>query len=366
MKPAPVVALACAAAVCATGSTAWASAHHSRPSHRPAIACSGDPSVAHRLDLTVDGVRTFGFYAVPAGKARGLVVFDHGYGHTAYSWVQHVEQVAKRDHVIAVAMDYHSQHDSPPAKPGSLPSSRGWRVGEGADDSIAAAKVFDTHCVPHGINTIYGVSMGGNTSGLVVAANPKRADGSPLFDYWFAIEPAADVTETWAEASAVAQSGNTFGKQAAADIEEEMGGTPMDASAAYQSHSVVARISDIASAGIKGVAVVQGVDDGLVPYNQSRELVAELRAARIPTDDVTAGTRGNGEAGTTASSYAIGSTGEESPFAGHGSEVSNTQVVIETGFTLLDNLYLHEQGPTCRDSVRDGDTGDWLIGPPAC
>jgi hypothetical protein len=58
------------------------------------------------------------------------VVFDHGYGHTAYSWVQHAEQVAKRDGVIAVAI--------------------GWRVGEGADGSIAAAKMLDIRCAPNG------------------------------------------------------------------------------------------------------------------------------------------------------------------------------------------------------------------------
>jgi hypothetical protein len=366
MRRSSLVALACSAAVCTSGATSFASVHHRHTVGRPVVACTGNPSKAHRLNLTVDGVRTFGFYAVPARHPRGIVVFDHGYGHTAYSWVQHVEQVARRDGVIAIAMDYHSQHDSPPAKRGALPSSRGWRVAEGADDSIAAAKLFDTRCVPHGTNTVYGVSMGGNTSGLVVAAGAKRASGAPLFDYWFAVEPAADVTETWAEATAVAQSGNTFGTQAAADIDQEMGGTPLTASAAYQSHSVVARIADIAAAGLKGVAVVQGVDDGLVPYNQSRELVAELRAAQIPTDDVTAGTRGAGEAGTTASSYVIGSAGIESPFAGHGSEVSNTQLVIETGFALLDDLYLHRQAPACRDSVRDGDSGVWAVGPAAC
>ena len=365
MRRSSVLALACAAVVCASGATSFAAAH-SHTTSRPGLPCTGDPTTAHRLDLTVDGVKTFGFYAVPAHKPRGIVVFDHGYGHTAYSWVQHVEQVAARDGVIAIAMDYHAQHDTAPAKPGALPSSRGWRVAEGADDSIAAAKMFDTRCAPNGINTVYGVSMGGNTSGLVVAGAAKRANGAPLFDYWFAIEPAADVTETWAEATAVAQSGNAFGKQAAADIEEEMGGTPMTASSSFQSHSVVARIADIAASGIKGVTVVQGVDDGLVPYNQSRELVAELRAARIATDDVTAGTRGAGEAGTTASSYAIGSTGQQSPFAGHGSEVSNTQLVIETGFSLLDDLYLHAQAPACHDSVRDGASGAWVVGPAVC
>lgn len=359
-------AIAAAALLAVTASTAGAVASTSPSTPSVHVACTGDPGQAHRLDLTVAGTTTFGFYAVPRHAAKGIVVFDHGYGHTAYSWVQHIEQVAARDGVIAIAMDYHGQHDFPPAKGETLPSSRGWRVAEGAQDSIAAAKLFDAQCKTGGVNTVYGVSMGGNTSGLVVAAQPKRSDGKPLFDYWFAIEPAVNVTETWAEASAVAQSGNTFATNAVADIEEEMGGTPADAPAAYQSHTVMARIQDVAAAGLKGVAVVQGVDDGLVPYNQSRELVAGLRASHIPVDDVTAGTRGAGEPGTTLSAYALGPAGQSSPFAGHGSETSNTQLVIVTGFALLDSLYLHHQAPSCQVSSRDGDSGQWLVTPSTC
>jgi hypothetical protein len=349
-----LTAAAAMLAVTGTAAAAVAAPHHGH--RKPAVRCTGDPSTIHRLDLTVAGVKTFGFYAVPAKRAKGIVVFAHGYGHTAYSWIEHAKQVAKRDGVIAIAMDYHGQKDSRPTAGSTLPSSRGWRVAEGAQDSIAAAKLFDKTCKTGGVNTIYGVSMGGNTSGLVVAAQPKRANGKPLFDYWWAIEPAANVTETWHEATAVAQSGNDFAVNAAADIEEEMGGTPAEAPDAYRSHTVVARISDIAGAGLKGVAIVQGVDDGLVPYNQSRELLAALRSQRIATDDVTVLTRGDGETGTTLSSNVLGPTGQESPFAGHGSEVSNTQLVIKTGFELLDGLYLRHTAPSCMEWVRDGDT----------
>jgi len=349
-----VLALTAAFAVAGSaivGATAVAS-----PSPHAKLVCTGNPRVAHRLDITVAGTKTFGFYAVPTRTAKGIVVFDHGYSHTAYSWVQHLEQVAARDGVIAIAMDYRFQHDTPAAKRGELPTSRGWRVSEGAQDSIAAAQLFDKTCRTGGVNTIYGISMGGNTSGLVVAAKPKRANGKPLFDYWFAIEPAVNMTETWAEATAVAKSGNAFAVNAAADIEEETGGTPATAPAAYQSRTVVARMTDIAAAGLKGVAVVQGVDDGLVPYNQSREIVAELRANRIPTYDMTVLTRGSGEAGTTLSGNVLGQVGQESPFAGHASEVSNTQLVGVGGFLLLDKLYDDKTPPTCAHAFFDGDT----------
>ncbi len=350
-------------AVTAAGTAALAA---SERSHRPHVRCSGNPAKAHRLDLTVKGTPTFGYYAVPHGRAKGIVVFDHGYSHTAWNWRAHLTEVAKRDHVIAVAMDYRGQKDGPVDPETGYSSSRGWRVSEGAEDSIAAAKLFDRTCRTGGINTVYGISMGGNTSGLVVADQPTRANGKPLFDYWFAIEPAVNVTETWTEASLVAQSGNQFAVNAAEDIEAETGGTPADAPEAYQERTVVARIADIAGAGLKGVTVVQGVDDGLVPYNQSRELVAELRAAGIPVDDVTVGTRGDGEPGTTLSGNVLGPLGQDSPFAGHASEVSHTQLVGNTGFDLLDRLYRHHDAPQCRESFRDGDSGEWAVAPATC
>jgi hypothetical protein len=345
--------------------TAGAAAAHTSAAG-PRVLCTGNPAQAHRLDLTVAGQQTFGYYAVPRHEAKGIVVFDHGYSHTAWNWRQHLTQVAARDGVIALAMDYRHQIDSKVDPKTGFSSSRGWRVQEGAEDSIAAAKLFNAGCRTGGVNSVYGISMGGNTSGLVAAMKPTDGQGKPLFDYWFAIEPAVNVTETWAEASAVAQSGNTFAKNAVADIEAEMGGTPADVPSVYQSHTVVARISDIAAAGLKGVAVVQGVDDGLVPYNQSRELVTEMRAAGIPVDDVTVGTRGSGEAGTTLSGKVLNPAGQQSPFAGHASEVSNTQLVGITGFDLLDALYLHHQPPACRESARDGDSGQWQVSPATC
>jgi hypothetical protein len=365
MRRSPAIATLCAAVLAAGAGGALATTTGHAKNRSP-VACTGNPDRVHRLDITVAGTDTFGLYAVPRHRAKGIVVFAHGYGHTAYSWAEHVKRVARRDGVIAVAMNYHGQRNVPPAKGETLPSSRGWRVSEGAQDSIAAAKLFDRRCRTGGLNTVYGVSMGGNTSGLVAAAAPKDSHGRPLFDYWFAVEPAVNVSETWAEATLVAQSGNTYARNATEDIEQETGGTPADVPDAYRERTVVARIPDIADAGLRGVVVVHGVDDGLVPYNQSRELVAGLRAAGVPVDDTTIGTRGSGEAGTTLSGNVLGQLGQTSPFAGHGSEVSMTQLVITTGFAALDALYRSTERPTCRNSFRDGETGQWLRSPATC
>src|SRR4051812_49982117 len=209
-------------------STTGAAAAYASKGHLARVACTGTPSTAHALTLPVAGETASGFYAVPRHQARGVVVFDHGYSHTAWNWRQHLSQVAARDGVIAVAMDYRHQKDSAVDPKTGFSSSRGWRVQEGADDSIAAAKLFDKRCKTGGVNTVYGISMGGNTSGLVAAAAAKRASGRPLFDYWFAIEPAVNVTETWAEASAVGPSGNTLAPETPRDIEPGKGGTPAE------------------------------------------------------------------------------------------------------------------------------------------
>src|SRR5437588_96441 len=85
----------------------------------------------------------------------------------------------------------------------------------------------------------YGISMGGNTSGLAAASHAIRHDGRPLFDYWWDIEGATNVIETYAGAAALAQTGNTFATQAQQDIEAEMGGPLEQRPDAYASHAVV-------------------------------------------------------------------------------------------------------------------------------
>ena len=311
-------------------------------------ACTGDPADVQRTSLTVDGQEALALVALPRKKPRGIVVFDHGYGHTMESWREHVARTATTLGVIAIAPNYRNQ-TVPPT--GQKVSSRGWRVAEGAADSIAYAQHFETLCTPGGRNVIYGVSMGGNTSGLVVAAKPKRADGSPLFDYWVAVEPAVNVSQTYLGASVLAPA-NTFAANAKADIEEAFGGTLAQKADVYRERTVVARTPDIAAAGLKGVYVVHGVVDGLVTYNQARELQGLLRAQRVPLDMWTAVTRKEGtEPGTTLDGYLP--TGQTSPFAGHASETSTTHVVGVAGLKALDAIYTGVPF-TCGEAVYDG------------
>jgi acetyl esterase/lipase len=309
------------------------------PKHDP---CTDPFSSAQVVHLSpVDGHEVKALVALPAQDPRGIVVFDHGYGHTMDSWREHVSRTASDLGVIAIAPNYHRQTDN-----------RGWWVAEGAQDTIDYAEHFEELCSPGGTNVIYGVSMGGNTSGLVVAAKPKRpGSDKPLFDYWVDVEGAVNVSETYAGARALAGASKTA-RQAQKDIETAFGGTPLQVPEAYAERTVVNRTDDIARAGLTGVYVVHGLVDGLVPYNQSRELQALLRARDVPVDFWTAVTKKEDtEAGTTLDGYLP--TGHDSPFAGHASETSMEHVVGLAGFAALDHIYSGAEF-TCGETVYDG------------
>ncbi len=333
------------------------------PSKGAGGPCTGSPARVAELRYTVQGQTAKALYALPTGKPRGIVVFDHGYGHTMQSWRRHIARTAKTLGVIAVAPDYRGQIDIPATKPGGLPSSRGWRVAEGAADTIAVAQLFEKRCHPTGPNVVYGVSMGGNTSGLVVAAKPKDAAGRPLFDYWVDVEGAANVTETYQGARALAPV-NEFATNAVADIEQAFGGSFEQVPDVYADRTIVNRTPDIAAAGLKGVVMVHGVVDGLVTHDISRQLQVLLRAQGVPVDMWAAVTRtADSEPGTTLDGYAP--TGQTSPFAGHASEPSETHVVGQAGFAALARLY--SGAPfVCGEKVFDGMTGLAAGAPATC
>lgn len=338
-------------------------------SNRHAAPCTDGSASVKSLDLRVDGEPAHGLYAVPDADPDALVVFAHGYGHTSESWRDHIVDTVAETGAIALAMDYRGTEIIPDPD-GGPPSSRGWQVAEGAADSIAAAQLFEASCPTVETIVMYGVSMGGNASGLAVAAGATRSDGTPLFDWWFDIEGATNVIETYQEARAVALSGNGFAANAQADIEREMGGTFEQVPQVYLERTVVRRAEDIAASGLRGVVLVHGLDDGLVPYDQTREMAARLAQVGVPYDVFTVGTRGeDSEPGTTLTGTVLGPAGYTSPFAGHASEASDSHIVGNTGFDRLAALLNRGETPACREFVVDGVAGtnpDPATAPGAC
>jgi Prolyl oligopeptidase family len=284
------------------------------------------------LSVEVDGAPAIGQYAVPTEPADTLVVFGHGYGHISDSWVGHMKRAAADHGVIAVTMDYRGSYKD------SAGNNRGWFVKEGAEDMIAATHLFQDSCPTITETVIFGVSMGGNSTGLAVAgaADEVNAQGGPLFDYWFNIEGAVNVVETYAGASVLAPA-NGFAANAKADIEDEMNGTFQDDPEGYADLAVVNHVGQIADSGVRGVVMVHAIEDGLVPYNQAREFIPLLLNEGLRVEMYTAASKGDGEGGTTATGY-IPNKPQESPFAGHASETSTTHIVMRTALDRLWSL----------------------------
>jgi len=309
-----------------------------------------------------------GHYALPkTKKPTTLVVMFHGYGNTSNSWVCHLLDAAQNHNAVAVAMDYTGTGWT-----GAAADHRGWFVKEGAEDSIKAAQYFLTKFPSIKNVEAFGISMGGNASGLAVAAGATRpGTNKPLFDYWVNVEGATSMIETYLEAQAVGATGSAFAKNAVADMEKECGGTPATQPGCYQDITVLAQIQKIASSGIKGIIDVQGIDDGLVGHNQSEEFTWAARAMQIPTDYYIALRRNDWqntasagpEGGTTLSGTALGPLFSgagltyPAPLAGHGWEGSNTQIVIATGFAKLWAIVDHNQVPANHQYFVDGDLG---------
>ena len=319
-------------------------------------ACTDKADSSIPFSMQVAGEKATGRYALPSSRPKGFVLFAHGYGHTSKSWDVHLRNAARQLRVIAVAMDYRGTEIINPKA--EIPSSRGWRVAEGAADSIAAARYFDRACPGMKTFVDFGVSMGGNTSGLIAAAKAKRpTTGKPLFDYWIDVEGATNVIETYHEASAVAPV-NTFAANAKADIEQEMGGTFAEKPEVYQERAVVTRADDIAASGIKGVILVHGLDDGLVPYNQSREMAAALQDAGVAYDFYTISRRdAESEQDTTVTGTVIGNFKPDyvSPFAGHASEKSTTNIVMKVSLARLNGIFKDKAVPA------SGCRGEYLV-----
>ncbi|MDX6615811.1 MAG: hypothetical protein QOD60_902 [Solirubrobacterales bacterium] len=321
-----------------------------------AVPCSGDPSAVQTLNITVSGTPTYGFYALPAGPPKGIVVVGHGYPQTAASVAPMLPGIAQRDGVIALAMDYHGTVDVTPT------TSRGWRVTEGAEDSIAAAKLFEGTCGPLGPITAYGISMGGNMTGLAVASHATRANGQPLFDYWFDVAGVTNPIETYLDATAISQaplgSIQQTGINGKADIEQEFG-NPILNLGNYTAGSPIFRASDMKSSGLKGVVIAHGVLDGEVTSDQSAQMLAMLLLNGIPTDISAVVTKPPGTpSGLTLDGDVLGLIpGYESPFAGH-----VNQLVQNTALAKLDALYQQGQAPTGNHAtIVDGNAGSFPL-----
>lgn len=317
------------------------------------IPCAGRDG--RQAGWSDEGIGMASSLGLPAGRyapetlpaaPTALVVMFHGHGNDTCSWRNHLRQAAaftgNGQSVIAVAMDYTGQ--APRVWHDKTIDNYGWFVKAGAADSITAAQYFLDRFPTISKVIAFGVSMGGNSSGLAVAGgavrHAGRSDaGAPVFDYWVDVEGVNNLIEEYLYVRTLAPFVEDA-QLALDEIEEENGGPIEAVPGNYVETTNVARARDMAS--LAGAVVINGLDDSLVPTEQSPEMAAALNAAGVPTRLFTVLGNGGAESGSTYTSVVGGPVFDRaglgpynSPLAGHGWEGSDTQIVIRTGFEQL-------------------------------
>jgi dipeptidyl aminopeptidase/acylaminoacyl peptidase len=221
-----------------------------------------------------------GRYALPAtANPTQLVVMFHGHQNDSCSWRNHLREAAAKG-AVAVAMDYSGQSDRVIPPYGEV-ENWGWAVRSGASDSIIAARHFLARYPSITQVFNFGTSMGGNVSGFALySADAKRADCSPLWDYWVATEGVHNLTEEYLGTRTLTPV-LVAAAQATQEIEEENGGTLEAVPARYQEITNTLQAAKLSF--LKGTVLVHGTNDQTVPYDQSTQMANALRANGVPT-----------------------------------------------------------------------------------
>ena len=309
-----------------------AEAHHV-PGEDPAdsvaavddISCTDADPGYREFVTTVDGERAYGIFAAPdtGTTPTALVVIGHGAWHSVDSWQDHIEGLTAAYDTVTVAMEYRGLErveghlgDDP-----DHPEAKNWPEKKGGEDLIAAAKLFQTAC---GIDTVIlaGVSMGVSISGYAVSHLDPSDHG--LFDYWVTSEGVHSMLETYQAASAA-------GSDAADWIEAETGCAynPVTCHEPYAERTNVMQTAAIEAAGLERVIYLHATADGLVPYNQSRQM---SRALQVPFEFYTLTSAGEGSDGTSWTDYVADGEG---PLAGHASERDPNSLLMRASFARI-------------------------------
>ncbi|MCA1811094.1 MAG: prolyl oligopeptidase family serine peptidase [Halobacteriales archaeon] len=218
----------------------------------PEAPLLAEPGV-HPFVLQVGGAEANGLLGVPAsGQSATLVVLAKGLGMDAGSWQPLMEELSARG-ALSVAMEYRGA-------PGS------WKVRAAVEDTLAAAlAVRQAHPEVQRV-ILYGMSMGGEVSGLVLARAPPGT-----FTHWLVGAGVMDLRSEWEEAV-------TFQPL----IEAEAGGAPWQAPGAYAGLSPIDQVDAIAAHGLKRAYLVHGAVDTVVPVEQAERMAQALAKAGVP------------------------------------------------------------------------------------
>ena len=207
--------------------------------------------------LTVDGQTATGRAVLPTGSPTVLIVFCHGFGGAANNFDGYLADAANRGYA-AVSMDYRGAQGA-------------WKVLTGWHDTVAATLDMKARYPSITTTIIWGISMGGEVSGLSVAYAPPGT-----YQYWVEDAGVENLVEEWATVT---------GFQPA--IQAETGGTPAEVPQAYLDRSPIAQVNGIAAQGLKRAFINHAAGDTIVTPTQAQEMTAALVAARVPVSTYT-------------------------------------------------------------------------------
>lgn len=222
----------------------------------PAAASAAPAATGYTV--VVDGETATGRMALPEyGTPTVLVVVCHGYGSSAANVEKYVTDAAARGY-IGVAMDYRGARTD-------------WKVWAGWRDTVAATLDLKARYPTIVTTIIYGISMGGEVSGLSVAYAPPGT-----YQYWVEDSGVENLAEQWSAYPSFRPA-----------IEAETGGTPSDVPQAYLDRSPLAQMDGIKAQGLKRAFVNHGVADTVVTTTQAHEMTAALVASGVPVSAYT-------------------------------------------------------------------------------
>lgn len=296
-----------------------------------ASSCTASSQAARPVSVPVAGGRTKGLVAMPKKAPRALVVVAPGYSYTAEAWKNKLPVIAARSKALAVAPTYRGLRKA--GRANGVERSRGIPIRTAVQDLIAYGQAFTKRCKSVKTVVLAGFSIGGVYSGNTLMRQPKRAGGKPLFDYFVGMETIQDVVSEFQLAKALPD--DAFVQGAVADAVAELGGTIEEKPEAYAAVNPIEHVDRLKGAGLKGVFLVHGVDDGLVPYSQATDMTKALRAAGVRTDLLTARKRRPGDVDDTTLS---GRFGPPSGDSGHAPDWSLRHLVPETGLQVIQDL----------------------------
>jgi len=298
-------------------------------------------ATVERYAVTVDGETALGWLAYPtSGTPTKLLVFGHGCcGKPDQSGF--VNAYADAYGAVAVAMDYRG--------PGR------WDVMKGHRDLIAATVDLKARFPGITRTVLWGISMGGETTGMAVAARPD------LFDYWVDTFGVVDLVQELAALGlypGVSPNAGDPANPTGSWIVEQTGGTPATVPQAYLDRSPA--YAAAAMRGIKRAYIAHGVGDLIVQYSQSRLMYANLVANGVPVSLTTVLTRGGAAHGPWVPG--VGTVTAPTPAGLSAHDGSATAFSQETVHHLLSGSE-PDAGTASREWVADWTTGQRVAVP---